>query len=171
MRFIAFKNLPKTIIYSSLVVLLLITLAVSNNLNQNGPSESGASIQGEQSREADIASETSDEPGNTDEESETSSSSKTKVKISVHTNTTNNKTTGSANIEVTENGVTESINKTIEDISSGNLSIKINGEELNIDETDEDGKLEVDFDSDFDQDQESETETDVSVKERTKQRN
>ena len=157
MRLSLTRNISRIIIYLGLLVLLLSLVVLSGNYGKSNPSSkfSPIKIQGTQTQNSDqVASETDSSEGdeNSENTSQNTNSLDTRIRVSVSSNTTNNETTGSANVEFTENGETQTFEEGFgENFDNDSFRIKVN-------------EGEVDFDFDFDQDTKNKSSFEQRVK-------
>ena len=154
MRLEKIKNIPRIIIYLGLTFLLVLLLAVSGNVGDQSKSQPVKSTSEQTQTPSKVAneSETDSDIDTVDPEPLAEVSLYTRVKVSLKTNISNNTTTGSSKVEITQNGETEIIDEDFDEATDGNsFRIKVN-----------DG--EVDFDFDFDQDTKEESSVNQKIK-------
>ena len=157
MRLTLTRNIPRIIIYLGLLALLFALVLLAGQTNPSSPNSkfSPIKVQGTQTQNSDqVASETdsSGRDENSATTSQNSSSISTRIRVSVNSNTTNNETTGSANVEFTENGETQTFEEDFDDIfDNDSFKIKVN-------------EGEVDFDFDFDQNTKNKSSFEQTVK-------
>ena len=173
MRLEVIKNTPRIVFYLGLVGLLLLLLAVSGKLNdpiQNkkivdtkvGSTQTQTLDESENEVNVD---DTDQGTPSTNSNTTSNFSTSTKIHISVNSSSTNGETTGSAEIEVTNNGNIIDFSDIFEDcFADGNIKIKIGY--TKIDCKSDDGNFEVDWDSKFKQKEQNDfsSKTDIDEK-------
>ncbi len=172
MRLEVIKSTPRIVFYLGLVGLLLL-LAISGKLNE--PIQNKKIVDTKvDSTQAQTLDEAEEEENSDGEEQETSSanssatanfSTSTKIHVSVNSSNTNGETTGSAKVEVTNNGNTFDFSDIFEEcFAEGDIKIKIG--DTKIDCESEDGNFKVDWDSDFDQNVKNEYSNETNIDEK-----
>lgn len=172
MRLETIKNTPRIVFYLGLVGLLLLLLAISGKLNE--PIQNKKIVDTKvDSTQVQTLDEAEKEENSDDEEQETSSansnttanfSTSTRIHISVNSHSTNGETTGSAELEITNNGNSFDFSDVFEEcFSDGNIKIKIGGTKIDCES--EDGNFEVDWNSKFKQKEENEYSSEINIDE------
>ena len=173
MRLEVIKSTPRIVFYLGLVGLLLLLLAISGKLNDATSNKKIVDTKVDPTQ-AQTLDEAEKEENSDDEEQETSSansntssssSTSAKFSVSINSHSTSGETTGSAKVEVTNNGNTVVFSDIFEEcFSDGNIKIKIG--DTKIDCESEDGNFEVDWNSKFKQKEENEYSSEINIDEK-----